>query len=462
MPTRAHYEALKQIYLRQIHKIFPVIDWDSLDKPDPTIPQVLSRQAVCLAAAAHPDAAPFLSLGPSMIPLPYAEYAHHLSTAMRTILHSGAAKDRLQLIPPLVILSLTAYSSDDRHLAAELAALAVSYTQTVGLHHRSPPASRDQAHLERIFCCVWAMDRLTAALYGRPVLMHERDFGRDMPACFARQESCFRLFLECVALLDGVIHLYRPTAKATDGNGAWELPTFEGLVEKAGAFGVDSRLLGKYPVILQTQLITGLTLSVTLESLYHAIVILSCRAPSLTPTTPHVTPRESLSALSIASSVSESYERISHTPFVPYAVSLALRTAYREMRGSAVPTVRARCFRQLQETCLILGRFTGMYRPAGVLVDIVDGLAREVDRVARPEVGGTPRAPGGSTEEGPAGGAVVAQEMPSNANAGVDNGLMDPLVRLDAFESLDFDFDFGALDAVFSDGTDPCLFPDIM
>lgn len=251
MPTRAHYEALKQIYLRQVHKIFPVIDWDSLDKPESTIPQVLSRQAVCLAAAAHPDAAPFLSLGPSTTPLPYAEYAHHLSTAMRTVLNSNAAKDRLQLIPPLVILSLAAYSSDDRHLSAELAALAVSYTQTVGLHHRSPPASRDQGYLERIFCCVWAMDRLTAALYGRPVLMHERDFGRDMPACFARQESCFRLFLECVALLDGVIHLYRPTAKASEGDGAWDLPAFEELVEKAGAFGVDSRLLGKYPRLSQ-------------------------------------------------------------------------------------------------------------------------------------------------------------------------------------------------------------------
>lgn len=251
MPTRAHYERLKQIYLRQIHKIFPIIDWDALDKPDPTIPQVLSRQAVCLAAAAQPDAAPFLSLGPSTTPLPYTEYAHHLSTAMRTIIHSPTTKDRLQLIPPLVIFSLTAYSSDDRHLAAELAALAVSYTQTVGLHHRSPPAHRDQTYLERIFCCVWAMDRLTAALYGRPVLMHERDFGRDVKACFARQESCFQLFLECVELLDGVIHLYRPTTRASEGCSAWDLPTFEALVEKAGAFGVDSRLLGKHSRLAQ-------------------------------------------------------------------------------------------------------------------------------------------------------------------------------------------------------------------
>lgn len=104
-----------------------------------------------------------------------------------------------------------------------------------------------------------------------------------------------------------------------------------------------------------------------------------------------------------------------------------------------------------------------MYRPAGVLVDIVDGLAREVDRVARPEGEATPRPDGGVTgDEGPTGGAAVAQEVAPNPNAGVEAGFADPLMKLDAFDSLDFDFDFDALDAVFGDGTDPCLFQDLI
>ena len=244
LPGNAHYRRLEEIYLRDMHKILPVIDLDVLSSDTPTVAQVLSKQAVSLAAAAHPDAKPFLSLGPSPSPLPYSAFSQQLITAMRTTLNANLENDRLQLIPPLVILSLTTYSSPDRHLSAELAALAVSYTQTVGLHHSSPPASRDPERLERLFCCVWAMDRLSAAFHGRPVLMHERDVGRDLGGCFARREGCCRLFLECVLLLDGVIHLYRPTAEGS-GDGCWELPRFEELVEKAGAFGVESRLLGK-------------------------------------------------------------------------------------------------------------------------------------------------------------------------------------------------------------------------
>lgn len=244
IPVDTHYKRLEEIYLRDIHAILPVIDLNVLSGSTETVAKILSRQAVCLAAAAHPDAKPFLSIRPSASPLPYAAFSQKLISAMRTILNAGLENDRLQLIPPLVILALNTYSSPDRHLSAELTALAVSYTQTVGLHHRSPPASSEPERLERLFCCVWAMDRLNAAFHGRPVLMHERDIGRDLGGCFARREACFRLFLECVLLLDGVIHLYRPTTMDS-GEGAWELPRFEELVEKAGALAVESKLLGK-------------------------------------------------------------------------------------------------------------------------------------------------------------------------------------------------------------------------
>jgi len=31
----------------------------------------------------------------------------------------------------------------------------------------------------RVFCCVWALDKLNAAFHGRPVLVHERDSARE-------------------------------------------------------------------------------------------------------------------------------------------------------------------------------------------------------------------------------------------------------------------------------------------
>lgn len=95
------------------------------------------------------------------------------------------------------------------------------------------------------------MDRLTAAFHGRPILMHERDIGRDMVGCFERQGSCFRLLLENVGILDRVIRFYRPVGisggqgeKGDEGDG--EIPGFEALVERAGAFGVETRLLGEF------------------------------------------------------------------------------------------------------------------------------------------------------------------------------------------------------------------------
>lgn len=241
IPTEEHYGELKKIYLRDVHKIFPVMDLETLDKPDDTVPKSLPRQAICLAAAVHPDAKPFLTLASiSAVPLTYPEFTQQLSSAMRTIVNNGLVKDRVQVIPVLVILSLCTYSTEDRHLSAELAALAVSYSQTIGLHLQTPASSQNPDYLERLFCCVWAMDPLTAAFHGRPILIHERDIERDLQACFDRQEGSFRLLLEVVALLDGVIRFYRPTTGSSETEAARETPRFEALVEKAGAHPVES------------------------------------------------------------------------------------------------------------------------------------------------------------------------------------------------------------------------------
>ena len=198
--------------------------------------------------------------------------------------------------------------------------------------------------------------------------------------------------------------------------------------------------------------------------LYHAIVILSCRAPSTTRSGASVTPRESLSALSITTIIAEFRNRIPYLTFVPYAASLALRTTYRELTACSVPTVRARLFKQLRENCRILRGFEEMYRPASVIVGLVDRLTTEVDRAA-----GNPLRP--SSDE-PASRAPSMQVSRDDANRGTGgdsaandglplaSALPDSLTRLDAFESLDFDFDFDALDAAFGDYTYPCLSTD--
>lgn len=206
---------------------------------------------------------------------------------------------------------------------------------------------------------------------------------------------------------------------------------------------------------------------VTVELLYHAIAILSCRAPSATRSPAQVTPRESLSSLSITAIIAESCDGLPHLTFVPYAASLALRTTYRELRASSVPMVRARLFRQMRENCGMLRGFGDMYRPASAMAGLVDRFTREIDRASgntlRPmgePAGQEPATPQLGNDMacgvgGPAaGGTSGVQE--ARVNPAPEHLFPDNLARLDAFDSLNFDFDFDALDAVFGDGTYPC------
>jgi hypothetical protein len=94
----------------------------------------------------------------------------------------------------------------------------------------------------RLFCCVWALDKLNAAFHGRPVMMHERDIGRDLEACFSQQEPCFQLFLRTVSLLDKVIGLYRPRQDPSVMP-EHDFPLFEDLVERSDALYIDSQYL---------------------------------------------------------------------------------------------------------------------------------------------------------------------------------------------------------------------------
>lgn len=459
LPRRAYYEKLEKIYLRDVHRIFPVLNLDILKKPVSTTSQILCKQAICLAAGSSPSAKPFLSLGEdSTIILTYPEFAQRLSSAIRKAIGLGLVKDRVQTTAILVILSLYTHFSEDRHLSAELAAQAVSNAQTVGLHLQNPPARNDDpAYLTRLFCCVWATDILTAAFHGRPVMIHERDLGRDVQACIREQDSCFRLFLDIVALLGRIIDLYRPAQKTSSCLVMEDLPSFECLVERAHALRVDSRLLG------------------SLELLYHAIAILSCRVPVGPSPSEHASlayTRQSLSAIKVTTIVEDFGSSLSYMTFVPYAVSLSLRVAYRELRSCKVPMLTVRSRRQLQAICRILRDLGGMFRSALVMVDLAEQVLQEMDQVCsnaankQDEQGAngtnaanTPRQEGAPDQEGPEAGnnAVVGTfpEQQGDLIATFDPSFYEGPAGLDVFEYFDPSFDLNAIDAILGGDAPP-------
>lgn len=96
-----------------------------------------------------------------------------------------------------------------------------------------------------LFCCVWAIDRLNAALYGRAVQIHERDVSVDLPFYFDAQEPSFRLFLHVIALLDKVIDIYRP-ASSENPVLMWDYPSFEDVVLRCGVFQIGTSVLGEF------------------------------------------------------------------------------------------------------------------------------------------------------------------------------------------------------------------------
>jgi hypothetical protein len=246
LPDEADFQELYRIYLEDIHPIFPIIDQEEFDSIPVGSPDgVLLRQAICLAASANPVAKDFLKFDSEATPFPSrTEFIREIVFTIRTSLNLGLVKDKFVLIQVLSLMGLFTQFADDRDVSAELTASAISYCHTTGLHLRSKDNPEYLSSSSRLFCCTWALDRLNAAFHGRPVLMHERDFDKDLEACFSEQEPCFQLFLRTVLLLDKVISLYRPEK---DVIVSWEhdFPLFEDLVERSNALSVKSRLLGK-------------------------------------------------------------------------------------------------------------------------------------------------------------------------------------------------------------------------
>jgi hypothetical protein len=465
LPNHASLEALCKIYFDEFHPLFPILDQKSFEKlpsDDPT--KVVLNQVVCLVASSSWSSTQFLSIpivGKPSITGRKA-FAQQLSLAARTLINFGVIKDKLVLIQLHSLLSLSMQFSEDRNLCAELNARAVSIVQTLGLHLLTRTDVKDREVATRIFCCVWAMDRLNAAFHGRPVMIHERDLGRGLSEGINAQDGCFQLFLRTILLLDKVIGLYRPNAILSED--VWEtgFPTFETLVQQAGASNVKHRSLGKFSTQNLNLSQTENCPIATVEILYHAVAMLSNRSTSGEITRPSTSAqlRQTLSASKIASMVAEDFhEKLSLLPVVPYSLSLALRVFYREFLSTKVPFFRTRVREQLRITCDLLKDLGEIFGAAANIADLAESTLSEVDKVytsisqqqhhnrlvddieQQPTVSAEPQA------------LVQFQVTEIPATTSIDWNIWDNMPDLDAFQHFDPNFDFDAIDLALADGT---------
>lgn len=407
-PPPADYAILRQIYVTKLDPIFPALSepllrQQPLDQPAET----LIQQVVSLAAASDPAAAKHLRLGSSPDLLDCSTFCASLSAAVQGALDAGVLTDRMLHMRILLVFSLYMHppGPEDADLPALQHSHAVHQMITLGVHLEL--GERDAARRREtctVFCCLWALDRMSAAFYGRATLMHERDFGRDMGEAVARQAPTFRLLLTIIRLMDEVFALYRPIVKVREPL-IVEMPIFEQLIIDADANRVADATLGVcvchihgspvhfvflempcfgWGVFFANILIT-LSIAATLEVFYHAVAILSCRYPdgskeSAMPA-PATNSRRSLSADRITSIVGDEFRGgLAYLPFVPYAVSLSLSVAYRKMRFSSVPMFRDRGRRAFRENAVMLRSLGDAFWTAKALAGMAEKTLREMDK----------------------------------------------------------------------------------
>ncbi|KID88316.1 Transcription factor, fungi [Metarhizium guizhouense ARSEF 977] len=457
LPPPEDFARLKNVYIQKVHPIFPVIPIADIDNNLDHPCSIVLRQLVCLAAAADPELTEHYRLqnrGPGL--LSPQDFSQSLSSSVRAILETSLITDRVMHIQALIMLSLYTQPTcaEESDLPAQLGGRAIHHIQTLGLHllRYDAPNCDD---LENLFCCVWALDRINAAEYGRPCLIHERDIGADLEACIRKRPPCFRLFLSVIQWLDQVVELYRPgpsaEASGLEKIAYIDLPVLEAMIVDADALKVPSSLIA------------------TIETFYHAVIILSCRlarpgtvhaASTLPPASANA--RRSLAAERIACAVPR--DHLSPMPFIPYAVSLALSVEYRKMRHSRLAMFRARAMSSFKRNCEMLRKYGDHFWSANVVAGLGERVLKEMERAAtslttKDAASPVPLDVGSrSTSAGVQSQSVRQTQMLPGNTAGitsavgmdnaVDFSLIDAISGQDVFGHIDPSFNLEAVDDV--------------
>ncbi|KAJ9660429.1 hypothetical protein H2198_002547 [Neophaeococcomyces mojaviensis] len=297
---------------------------------------------------------------------------------MRVAIEVGVVTDKVVLTQALALMSFWVDGREGSENSSLLIGRAVQYVHSLGLHIQGRDDEPQTAYNETLFCCIWAIDKMNAAFHGRPVLMHDRDIDRSLQRSFDTQNSAFKLLLHVVALLDRVIELYRPGGGTEDElSGGFD--TFEGLILKCDASQVSTRFLA------------------TIEILYHAVAILSCRSRPDEPKNygpPSARIRQAFSTDKVTAMAGHEFrDQLVLLPFVPYAISLSLSVNYREMRRSKIPMSRSRAKIAFEANCQILERLGEIFWSAAAMAEMGNLTLKELDRVYAQVADADPRKP---------------------------------------------------------------------
>ena len=243
-PPGHHLRAMEQFYFDNVHPILPAVDESIYRSSSITSPlYVLQSQALCLAVHTNPAVRQNLFLSPHQDLLTPEEFARTLLGSMRLHIELALTTDKAVLIRTLATMSLFAYTRDALELTCQFFVRAVHMSYTVGLHLKRAQDHEDHA-LDGLFCYIWAIDRLHAAMQGRPVIMQQHDMPVPPMHRAKGQNAGLRVLVRLATLLDHVIDLYRPTSTELEIPAA-DFPSYEDVLSECEALDMPTHCMGK-------------------------------------------------------------------------------------------------------------------------------------------------------------------------------------------------------------------------
>lgn len=247
LPPQEDQSHLVDIYFSKIHPLLPLLDESSFRKgfSERSVPTVLMK-ALCLAASKDPAAKFHLRLGRLSTPLRPAKFAHRIHVNLSHILSTKKGTDRVTTIRCLVLMSLHSEGSESSDRASSNLMQAIHHTHTIGMHLGREQSNKQDESLTALFWVLWSLDRLNAAINGRPVMMHDRDIGLKIDDVVPILAAPFRIWLRLSQHLDSVIELYRPAVSASLDCLERDIPGFEEIVDECRGWEIQEGMLGNY------------------------------------------------------------------------------------------------------------------------------------------------------------------------------------------------------------------------
>lgn len=237
LPPRKSQDVLLEIYFTYVHPLLPIVDKELFYEQYSVgrEPRMVT-QTICIVASKHANAAKALCLGDDPELLNPRDFSQRLYNAVIAGIEAKLEKNRVVLIQVLALLSLHCEGPDGAEQASMHLAQAIHHAHTFGLqfgHQWKNQSSESQGNLEDVFWCLWSLDKINACMYGRPLLMHDRDNSlRQPPSDPEKRSSPFGIWLQISEMLDKVIDYYRP-GRSADETG-WEGDDFLGFEEMVG------------------------------------------------------------------------------------------------------------------------------------------------------------------------------------------------------------------------------------